>query len=385
MLKIGLTGGIGAGKSSVSAILAERGAVIVDADAIAREVVAVGEPLLDELARAFGRQVLTPDGELDRAALAAAAFADAESTQVLNSLMHPAIRERTLEHFARNADADIVVHDVALLVENDMAPDYHLSLLVDVPAPIRLERLQGARGMDRADAEARIARQATDEQRWAVCDIVIDNSGSLEDTRRAVGRLVDERLLPYAANLRGRRRAPRPAPDLTPPGAVDWANQARRIIEKLRRGTGDRYPIEHIGSTAVPGLPAKDVIDLQLLVPDLGTAAELGVRLAELGYPGEEGFDHLGEDGREPKRFHANADPGRAVNLHVRARDSAGARFARAFRDLLRDDRCERDRYARLKQEVIAEHGADPDRCAETKEPYFLSLRRRLVPESFPG
>ncbi|RBP64610.1 dephospho-CoA kinase [Brevibacterium sanguinis] len=383
MLKIGLTGGIGAGKSTVSTILAERGAVIVDADVIAREVVAPGQPLLAELAGTFGPEVLTPAGELDRAALAAAAFADEESTAVLNALMHPAIRTRTLEQFARAAEADLIVHDVALLVENDMAPDYHLSLLVDVPAAVRLDRLVRTRGMDRADAEARIARQATDAARRDACDVVIDNSGSLEDTRRAAGALVDERLLPFARNLRARRRAERPAVALTEPGTADWTGEARRIIARLRRGTGERHPIEHIGSTAVEDLPAKDVIDLQLLVPDLAAADDLAPRLADLGFPGGEGFDHLGEDGREPKRFHANADPGRAVNLHVRTESSTGARFALRFRDLLRDDAEERRRYGALKRRLVDRHAGDPTACAEAKEPYFAQLRRRLVPESF--
>ncbi|GAA1867442.1 dephospho-CoA kinase [Brevibacterium marinum] len=385
MLRIGLTGGIGAGKSTVSEILTAHGAVIIDADTIAREVVAPGEPLLHELAARFGPDVIAVDGGLDRAQLAAAAFVDEESTAALNALMHPAIRDRTAKHFADHSDAEVVVHDVPLLVENQMTPAYHLNLLVDVPAELRLERLMDARGMDRSDAEARIARQATDEQRYAVCDVVIDNAGPVDGTRERVARLVDDRILPFAANLADERRADRGPVELIDPAGANWPIQAQRIIAKLHHGLGERFDIDHIGSTAVPGMIAKDVIDLQLLVPDQDTARELAPRLAELGYPGHEGADNLGEDKTEPKRFHANADPGRAVNLHVRTQGSVGAHFAREFLRLLRSDEGEREGYAQLKRTLAHEHGGSgqSEAYAEAKEPHFLRLRRRLVPDSF--
>ncbi|WP_210602285.1 dephospho-CoA kinase [Brevibacterium oceani] len=402
MLRIGLTGGIGAGKSTVSAMLVDHGAALIDADRIAREVVAPGEPLLDRLVEAFGPQILDAEGALNRAALAAAAFVDSERTATLNGLMHPAIRDRTAEHFARHAEADIVVHDVPLLVENSMTPGYHLNLLVDVPAEVRLGRLMDSRGMDRADAEARIARQADDETRRAACDVIIDNSGDIEATRDAVRRLLETRIDPFAENLVAQRRAARPALRLTDPADADWAGDAARVIAKLRHGTGERFAIDHIGSTSVPELPAKDVIDLQLIVPDLDTARLLAPRLAELGYPGRELSDHLVEGGLEGKWFHANTDPGRAVNLHVRTEGSVGARFALAFRDLLRTDAGERERYLGLKrglvERVISEAGTDAEAGAESaagsdteatnayaeaKEPYFLEMRRLLVPESF--
>src|SRR5690606_36448335 len=132
------------------------------------------------------------------------------------------------------------------------------------------------------------------------------------------GRLIESRIRPFAANLTAGRRAPRTVLDLVDPADADWSGDAQRVVAKLRHGTGDEFTVEHIGSTSVPGLPAKDVIDLQLLVPDLIAARELEPRLAELGYPGTEMSDHLGEGGTEPKWFHANTDPGRAVNLHVR-------------------------------------------------------------------
>ena len=390
MLRIGLTGGIGAGKSTVSAMLVDHGAVLVDADKIAREVVEPGQPLLERLAETFGAEVLHPDGSLNRPALAAAAFVDSDRTAQLNGLMHPAIRDRTAEHFASHADAEIVVHDVPLLVENSMTPAYHLNLLVDVPAEVRLRRLMDSRGMDRDDAAARISRQADDETRRAACDVIIDNSGPVEETKAAVGRLIESRIRPFAANLTAGRWAPRTVLDLVDPADADWSGDAQRVVAKLRHGTADEFTVEHIGSTSVPGLPAKDVIDLQLLVPDLIAARELEPRLAELGYPGTEMSDHLGEGGTEPKWFHANTDPGRAVNLHVRTADSVGAHFARAFRDLLTEDAGERERYLQVKRELTAEAkaagatGAQMTRTyAESKELYFLEMRRRLVPDSF--
>ena len=385
MLKIGLTGGIGAGKSTVSDIFAKHGASIIDADKIAREVVAPGEPLLQELAATFGQVVIASDGGLDRAQLAVMAFADEEGTAALNALMHPAIRDRTAEHFARHSDAEVVVHDVPLLVENAMTPAYHLNLLVDVPAEVRLERLMSARGMDRGDAEARIARQATDEERLAVCDIVIDNAGPVETTRARVSELVEERILPFAANLQRERWAERGRAELVDPDTQKWSAQAQQIIAKLHHGIGEQYRIEHIGSTAVPGLVAKDVIDLQLLVPDLATARALSTRLTELGYPGQDSFDNSGAGDSEPKRIHANTDPGRAVNLHVRTEASVGAVFARELLELLRDDAAERERYAQLKRSLAQEHAGDAqaEDYAEAKEPYFLSMRARLVPASF--
>ncbi|AZU00885.1 dephospho-CoA kinase [Brevibacterium linens] len=390
MLRIGLTGGIGAGKSTVSAMLVEHGAVLVDSDRIAREVVEPGQPLLEKLAEAFGPQVLHSDGSLDRQALAAEAFVDSDHTARLNGLMHPAIRDRTAEHFARHADAEIVVHDVPLLVENDMTPAYHLNLLVDVPAEVRLQRLMDSRGMDRDDAAARISRQADDDTRRAACDVTIDNSGPVDETKAAVARLIESRIRPFAANLASGQRAPKAALELVDPADADWIGDAQRAIRKLRHGTGEKFAIEHIGSTSVPGLPAKDVIDLQLLVPDLTAARELAPRLAELGYPGAEMCDHLGEESTEGKWFHANTDPGRAVNLHVRTADSVGVRFARALRDLLIADPGERDRYLELKRDRVAEakaaggtNGQMIRTYAESKEPYFLQMRRRLVPDSF--
>ena len=186
MLKVGLTGGIGAGKSEVSRLLVECGAVLVDSDAIAREVVAPGTPGLAEVVAAFGTEVLAPDGSLDRPRLGAIVFADADRRAQLNAIVHPRVRERAAELEAAAPPDAVVVHDVPLLVENDLAPLYDLVIVVDVPPATQLDRLVRLRGMSEADARARMAAQATREERRAVADIVIDNDVPLERLRHTV-------------------------------------------------------------------------------------------------------------------------------------------------------------------------------------------------------
>lgn len=184
VMLIGLTGGIGAGKSTVAQLFEERGVPIVDADAIARDVVKPGEPALAELVEHFGDSILGADGELNRGKLAEVAFADAESHEALNAIMHPAISAETAKRIdALRGDHSVIVHDVPLLVEAGLTGNYDLTVLVDTPAQIRLQRLTELRGMDPEDAKKRIAAQATDEQRRAVCDVVLDNSGDIEHLR----------------------------------------------------------------------------------------------------------------------------------------------------------------------------------------------------------
>jgi len=184
VMLVGLTGGIGAGKSTVAQLFEERGVPIVDADAIARDVVKPGEPALAELVEHFGDSILGADGELNRGKLAEVAFADAESHEALNAIMHPAISAETAKRIdALRGDHSVIVHDVPLLVEAGLAGNYDLTVLVDTPAQIRLQRLTELRGMDSEDAKKRIAAQATDEQRRAVCDVALDNSGDIEHLR----------------------------------------------------------------------------------------------------------------------------------------------------------------------------------------------------------
>jgi dephospho-CoA kinase len=175
---VGLTGGIGSGKSTVAELLRSRGAVVVDADAIAREVVEPGMPALAAIAQRFGDDVIRPDGTLDRPALAKKAFVDDESRKALEAITHPAIGELFLQRVAAAPLDGVVVHDVPLLVESIRGYKYDAVIVVEAPREVRLERLE-TRGVPRADAEARMAAQATDEERRAVATWVVDNGGEL--------------------------------------------------------------------------------------------------------------------------------------------------------------------------------------------------------------
>jgi dephospho-CoA kinase len=183
---VGLTGGIGAGKSAVSRLLAAHGAAVIDADAIAREVVALGTPGLAAVAEAFGPGVLLPDGSLDREALGKVVFADPEALARLNAIVHPLVGAEMAARIAAQPDGAVVVHDVPLLVENGLAAGYDLVVVVEAPLEIRLDRLVRLRGMAEEDARARIGAQATDEQRRRAAGVLIRNDGTLDDLRRAV-------------------------------------------------------------------------------------------------------------------------------------------------------------------------------------------------------
>jgi len=189
VLRVGLTGGIGSGKSEVSKRLAAQGAVIIDADAIARQVVAPGTDGLAEVVEAFGRQILRADGELDRPRLGDIVFADPALRVKLNAIVHPRVGARMAELERDAGPGAIVVHDVPLIAENGMAGGYDLVVVVDVPPRIQVERLVRYRGMTRGQAQARMAAQASREQRLAIAGIVIDNSGSLAELDRQVGDL----------------------------------------------------------------------------------------------------------------------------------------------------------------------------------------------------
>lgn len=192
MLRVGLTGGIGSGKSEVTRRLAEHGAVIIDADLIARDVVQPGTPGLAQVAETFGPGVLRPDGSLDRDKLGELVFADAELRGKLNAIVHPLVGARMAELERQAGPAAITVHAVPLLAENQLAGGYDLVVVVDVPQWLQVERLVRHRGMSREQARARIAAQAGREQRLAIATIVLDNSGSLAELDRQVGELWTE-------------------------------------------------------------------------------------------------------------------------------------------------------------------------------------------------
>lgn len=192
MKKIGLTGGIGSGKSTVAKLLAEAGFKVVDADQIAREIMEPGSPVLDDVADAFGADVIREDGSLDRGKLAGRAFVDKRATEKLNSITHPAIRAESERRFAdaEAAGEPAVVYDMPLLVDIGMHRDMDLTVVVDVDADERVRRLVSSRGLDEADARARIAQQIDDATRKAAADVIIDNNGAIDALRPQVDELI---------------------------------------------------------------------------------------------------------------------------------------------------------------------------------------------------
>ena len=185
-MRVGLTGGVASGKSTVSAILAELGAVVIDADAIAREVVAPGTPGLDAVVAEFGPALLTPDGALDRPAMGRLVFGDEAARKRLEAIVHPLVIARMAALEAAAGEDDVVVHDLPLLAEGGRADTFDAVVVVDAPRDLQLTRMLGDRGWTREDAEARIAAQATREERRAIATHVIDNNGSLAELRARV-------------------------------------------------------------------------------------------------------------------------------------------------------------------------------------------------------
>lgn len=335
MLWVGLSGGIGSGKSTVSARLAELGAVVVDADRVAREVVEPGRPALAEIRRRFGAEVLTADGALDRPALGAVVFADPQARRDLEAITHPRIAERTQELVAGAPPDAVVVHDIPLLVELDRAGDYALTVIVDVPEEVRLRRLVELREMDEGEARRRIAAQADDEQRHRAADVLLDNTASVEELRAAVDRLWRVRLVPFEENL----RLGRPAGGGTPgaeeadadtgagdvhAGATTGAGPgyAARLAARLRHalgehlvqtGEGDGAP--DLGPEGVGDAGPGSAVHLEAVVDDLAALDLPAVRerLARVGLLVVDG----GEDPSEPVL--AGADPAQGAQVRLRA------------------------------------------------------------------
>lgn len=383
MLRVGLTGGIGSGKSTVSRRLADLGAVVVDADLIAREIVEPGEPALEQIRRTFGEEVFAADGGLDRPALGRVVFGSPEALADLEGITHPAIWDRTAQRFAA-AEVDGVevgVHDMPLLVEKQMSGEYHLVVVVDTDEEERVRRLVGLRGMPEDEARSRIAAQATDEQRRAVADVLLDNNGTPDALVAAVDRLWEERLAPFARNLAALTpvRAPQELVLAEPDPA--WAGLAAREVARLRHRLGDlAVTVDHIGSTSVP-MYAKPVIDLQVGVESLAVAdgADFARAMGEGGWPR---LEHVTEDnpkgrGPWPKRYHLGTDPAVPVHVHVREVDSPGWRWALLFRDWLRADPTARADY-RAEKERLAAGGPARTQYTEAKEPWFDSVHDRI-------
>lgn len=305
MLRIGLTGGIGAGKSAAAARLAELGAVVIDADRLAREVVAPGTPGLAAVVEAFGADVLAPDGSLDRPKLGRIVFADPAARERLNAITHPLIGALTAERAAAAPADGVVVHDIPLIVEGGSGSGFHLVVVVTAPLETRLERLTGRRGMPLEDARARIEVQATDEQRIAAADVLLDNSGTLERLRAEVDALWDGRLAPYASGLaKGVPAAA--AGDVAAPDPT-WTAQFDRAAARLR--TWLHRPdlaVEHAGPVA--GGP--DLLDLRVSCADVDEVRAVAGALAGSGWI-------VGPKPYPDGATAHSADPGRPARLFL--------------------------------------------------------------------
>jgi dephospho-CoA kinase len=196
-VRVGLTGGIGAGKSTVARLLVELGAVLIDGDALAREVVARGTPGLAQVVAEFGPELLTPDGDLDRAALGRIVFADEGARRRLEAITHPLIFEKYAELEAAAPPGALVVHDIPLLAESARAETFDEVIVVDAPPELQVERMLRDRGWTREEAESRIAAQASRDDRLAIATYVIDNTGTLDDLRTRVVEVYDALLDPH--------------------------------------------------------------------------------------------------------------------------------------------------------------------------------------------
>lgn len=386
MLRIGLTGGIGSGKSTVAARLAELGACVVDSDAIAREVVAPGSPGLAAVVERFGPGMLADDGSLDRSALASTVFGDEGLRSELEAILHPLIAERTAAAAASAKPGSVVVFDTPLLVEKHMGPGFHLVVVVDTPVETRVQRLVSERGMSEADVRARLAHQASDDQRRAAADVLLPNDGSVEQLADATAALWRDRLVPFAEHLQAGTVWRRPDTLDIAPYDEEWPRAADRVVERIGAALGDRAPeIEHVGSTAVPGMPGKDVIDVQVGVRSLGEADDPAfvAALTEAGFPRVEDYrmDHPTDDLADPslwvKRFHGSSDPGQVVHVHVRELGSAGWQYALLFRDWLRSDPAAAQEYVEVKR-VVAADAPSTAAYAEAKAPWFNTIWPRM-------
>lgn len=375
VLRIGLTGGIGAGKSTVSSTFSELGGIVVDGDVIAREVVEPGTEGLASLVEAFGDGILLPDGALNRPALAAIAFSDEEKRQALNGIVHPLVAHRRSELIEAAGTEAVIIEDIPLLVESQMAPMFPLVIVVHADADLRVKRLIEYRGFSEEDARARIAAQATEEQRRAVADVWLDNSGTAGALVEQARGLWHERILPFAHNLRLKQSA-RVEPVVVP-SDPSWPDQARRIVARLNTACGHRaVRVDHIGSTAVPGLDAKDVIDIQVTVASLEVADELADALLAAGYPrvdrNSADVPHGDDHSLWRKRFHASADPGRPTNVHIRVDGWPNQQFALLSVDWLKANPGVQQEYLAAKRAALR----TPD-YAEAKEPWFLDAYQR--------
>ncbi len=305
---IGLTGGLGAGKSSVSQTFGELGAVVVDADKIAREALAPGTPGIEAVEEIFGAEVIAPDGTLDRPALAKIVFSDPAARKLLNALTHPFVYQESTRLQRAAPRGAIVVHDIPLIIENGVASRYHLVVVVHASERTRVRRVMKGRGLSEADALARIRSQADDDARRAAADVWLKNEGSGAELRAAAGNLWFDRLVPFNDNMLAGRVAAGGG-EVRPPDR-DWPAQAARLAARIRFVAGGIVQaIRHTGPTS-RGEAAVDVIDLEVDVRDQGEAEHLRPILVAAGFPAEPGS----------ALRHGSADPGRPARVLIRPR-----------------------------------------------------------------
>lgn len=284
-------------------MLSELGASVVDADRVARDVVAAGTPGLEAVVAAFGTGVLTPGGALDRAELASVVFDDAAALADLNAIVHPLVRAETAARVARMPDGGVVVHDVPLIVEEDMGASYQLVVVVGASEAIRTERAV-ARGLTRAQAIARIAAQADDRARRRAADVWVANEGTEETLREVVELLWHARVVPFSENLRNGMWAEPGEPTSSATTEVARAEQAARLVARLDRSAGGRLtPVRYQTPLEEPAL---DLLELRAAATDgeLGSDCLLGA-----------GFVAVREG------VFGNADPGRPAALRLTAED----------------------------------------------------------------
>ena len=307
MLSIGLTGGIAAGKSLLAARFRELGAVLIDADRLARDVVAPGSAGLAAVVSHFGNGVLRPDGTLDRPKLGAIVFGDAAAREALNGIVHPLVRAAAQTMKEHAGPGDIVVQDIPLLVETGQGANFHLVVVVQAPEEARLARMVHERGMDERDARARLAAQATDAERAAAADVLILNDGPPEQALAQLDELWHTRLLPFAANLASGVPAPRNTSGRRP---VPDAMARARISARLAAAVGDAAAgIDRAGTDSVPGGPAGNGPDVLVRLKDPAGVARVLPGLALAGFFAVPGTSPL---------LLRSADPGQAVNVSLR-------------------------------------------------------------------
>lgn len=369
--------------------LAELGATLIDADAIAREVVEPGTEGLKAVLDAFGPSMRGDDGGIDRAALGALVFDDPAQRERLNAIIHPLVRTRSIELAEDAGEAAIVVQDIPLLVETGQSDSFHLVVVIDAPDDERVRRMVQERGMAEADAHSRIAAQAPSAERNAAADVVLENTGEPDDLLSALDELWEQRLAPFNRNLLDGTLARRPGPPELMEPDPEWASQAALLSARILRADPRVLAVDHVGSTAVPGLPAKDVLDLQVTVASLEDADAAAGNLAAAGFPRWPGIKQDMPKPSHPrpqdweKRLHGSADPGRAANVHVRAKGSPGWRYALAFRDWLRSEPAMAAAYLAEKQRLVELHSGDAaaGHYARDKDAWFSGFADQRLNE----